>query len=62
MENLMFWNDVVVGSCLLGVFIGLTIFIKKAMKPAYTHNDITRDVVNNDLHDLLQKEKAHFVK
>lgn len=62
MENLMFWNDVVVGGCLAGAVISLIIFIKKAMKPTYTHNDITRDVVNNDLHNLLQKEKAHFVK
>lgn len=62
MENLMFWNDVVVGGCLLGAGISLTVFIKKAMKPTYIHNDVTRDVVNNDLHDLLQKEKAHFVK
>lgn len=62
MENLMFWNDVVVGGCLLAVGIGLTVFVKKAMKPTYTHNDITRNVVKDDLYDLLQKEKAHFVK
>lgn len=62
MENLMFWNDVVVGGCLLAVGIGLAVFINKAMKPTYTYNDVTRDVVNNDPHDLLQKEKAHFVK
>ncbi|MDD9138352.1 hypothetical protein H7198_01825 [Fructobacillus sp. CRL 2054] len=46
----------------MAVGIGLTLFISKAMKPTYTHNDITRNVVDNDLHDLLQKEKAHFVK
>lgn len=62
MENLMFWNDVVVGVCLVGACIGLTVFVNKAMKKTYTHNDITRDVVNNELHNLLQKEKAHFVK
>lgn len=62
MENLMFWNDVVVGGCLAGAVISLTVFVKKAMKPTYTHNDVTRDVVKDNLHDLLQKEKAHFVK
>ncbi|MDD9139170.1 hypothetical protein H7198_06085 [Fructobacillus sp. CRL 2054] len=62
MNDIMISNYLVVGTCLIAATIGLVIFIKKALKPSWTYNDVKCDAMNNDLHELLQKEKAHFAK
>ena len=62
MESLMFWNDIIVGGCLLGAGISLIIFIILASKPSFTYNDTKHDQTESELYDLLQKEKSNFVK
>ncbi|MBS9334977.1 hypothetical protein LQZ24_05950 [Fructobacillus sp. M1-13] len=60
MNEIMFCNNVVLGICLSGAGISLTVFFYKYQKSTYNENDIQNDIRKNhesEINGIIKEQK-----